>query len=394
MSANPVADPGSEHARRKLGELLATGRAIAFVGAGASAGLYPLWHQLIAQLADEAVARGLANAEQRRLWVDKYAGARPPQAVRGIREALQDGIYRSLLHTIFGPRTGSDGLRYTPVHEQMLQLPFRSYVTTNYDPGLLEARRAVRPNCADRDTGTWQDQRFMNCWLTDDQFQEDSCPTLFLHGYYERPDTIVLGAGEYREAYRDGLTRAVFEKLWTQQRLVFVGFGFTDAWLSFLADEVLTKIHARTTAEPRHIAIVGVPEDEPVSREERRAMQDQFHALMLPYPVKMLPDGGQDHSQLVELLRSVAPPERHAPPPPPPRGPVVPPQYLEWLSARCGEVELIGMDLTADAGRRGRGAAGPHERWRRRRFPRQMLLTRLGGGGRPAGPKSQGTGCW
>ena len=83
MSAHPISDAGSEHARRKLGELLASGRAIAFVGAGASAGLYPLWHQLIAQLADEAVTRGLANAEQRKLWVDKYAGARPPVARRG-----------------------------------------------------------------------------------------------------------------------------------------------------------------------------------------------------------------------------------------------------------------------------------------------------------------------
>ncbi len=39
--------PGNEHAFQQLTEVLASEKAIAVVGAGASAGLYPLWDPLI-----------------------------------------------------------------------------------------------------------------------------------------------------------------------------------------------------------------------------------------------------------------------------------------------------------------------------------------------------------
>jgi hypothetical protein len=45
--------------------VIATEEAIAFVGAGASSGLYPLWAELIRQLADEAVKQGLAEDADR-----------------------------------------------------------------------------------------------------------------------------------------------------------------------------------------------------------------------------------------------------------------------------------------------------------------------------------------
>ena len=45
--------PGNEHAFERLRALLDGGSAIAFVGAGALTGLYPLWGGLIASLVDE-----------------------------------------------------------------------------------------------------------------------------------------------------------------------------------------------------------------------------------------------------------------------------------------------------------------------------------------------------
>lgn len=347
MSRDRVPDPGNEHAREKLSKILESGRAIAFVGAGASAGLYPLWAQLIRQLAEEAVNRGLADAGQRKLWVEEYAAKRPHQAVRGIREALSEGTYFKLLGSFFGPKKGNDGRAFTAVHELLLRLPFRGYVTTNYDPSLAEARQAVCRGSAVGCTGTWQDTSFVHNWLTGEIFQPGNCPLLYLHGYYERPQTIVLGAGEYRQAYRQGLYREVFKKLWTQEHLVFVGFGFSDPWLNFVADEVLTEIEARTADEPRHIAIVAVAEGETVSAERRRAEQDQYNSLLLTYPVRSLPDGGQDHAQLLNVLQSVAPRpgSRPAPTPRAPSKPGIPSEYTAWLLARCGEVELMGLEL-------------------------------------------------
>ena len=137
--------PGDQRVLERLRQLLDSRQAIALVGAGASAGLCPLWEQLIRQLADETVARGLAPAEDRDFWL-RIASQRPQQAVRGIKQAVRgikqalgDSIYGVVLREIFRPTAAPDGNRYTPIHGALLRMPFRGYVITNYDPGLLEA---------------------------------------------------------------------------------------------------------------------------------------------------------------------------------------------------------------------------------------------------------------
>lgn len=75
--------PGNEHAFERLRDAIACGEAIAFVGAGASAGLYPLWTGLIRRLADETVKQGMAVAADRDFWLAPATKAQ--QAVRGIK---------------------------------------------------------------------------------------------------------------------------------------------------------------------------------------------------------------------------------------------------------------------------------------------------------------------
>jgi hypothetical protein len=112
MAEDREAIPGNRDAFRRLCELMKTGEAIAFVGAGASAGLYPLWAALIARLADEAVSRGRASEADRRYWLKSF-GDYPDQVVRGIKTPLGDGIYAEALREIFRPREGSVGDRFT-----------------------------------------------------------------------------------------------------------------------------------------------------------------------------------------------------------------------------------------------------------------------------------------
>jgi hypothetical protein len=189
--------PGNDYAFERLTKALASARAVAFVGAGASTGLYPLWNPLIRRLADEAVPQGLADDAERAHWLERCA-ARPQQTVRGIKDALQEGRYGSLLREIFGPKSGPDGRRFTAVHDALLRLPFRGYVTTNFDPALLEARHVIRPAAPAAGCGTWRDQDLVHRWITGDIFDEDTCPVMFLHGSHDRCDSIVLGVGEYR----------------------------------------------------------------------------------------------------------------------------------------------------------------------------------------------------
>ncbi|MGH8908706.1 MAG: hypothetical protein ACRD0K_19970 [Egibacteraceae bacterium] len=217
--------PGNGHALACLREIVASRQGIAFVGAGASAGLYPLWGELIRQLADEAVKRGDGTDDDRAYWL-RNAASSPQQVVRGIKERLGGRSFFALLEGIFAYRTGPDGNPFTPVHRALLTLPFRGYVTTNYDSGLLEARRACRPRARATGYCTWKDRDPLRAWLTGEVFGEQSCPILYAHGIFERSsETIVLGASEYHRAYQPGLFHELIKKLWGQERLVFVRAG-------------------------------------------------------------------------------------------------------------------------------------------------------------------------
>ncbi len=292
--------PGNEHVFNHLSDRLRDGQAISFIGAGASAGMYPLWGALITLLAEKAKERGRASEDDRASWL-KQRDTYPDQVVRGIKAALGNGIYTDVLRQIFGVKAGPDGNRFTPIHAALLRLTFRAHITTNFDPGLLMARRTLRPDLLGAGYATWKDADAVARWQNGAIFAEDPCPTLFAHGSWEKSDSIVLGMGEYREVYRPGAFRRLFEHLWTTEHLVFIGFSFADNWVKFIANEVLTTSGKRTT-EPRHIALIGLPDDERYAPFLRDLFTDQYDAEPLFYPVAKHPDGSPDHSALLAVL--------------------------------------------------------------------------------------------
>jgi hypothetical protein len=122
--------PGNVQAIACLVEVLRARKPIAFVGSGASAGLYPLWQQLITRLANEAVRRNRADDAARSFWL-RTLQSDPIGAASGIKQALGPDLYSALLYEIFAPRTGIDGRRYTRLQSVIVKLAFRGLVTTN-----------------------------------------------------------------------------------------------------------------------------------------------------------------------------------------------------------------------------------------------------------------------
>ena len=177
---------------------------MAFVGAGASFPLYPLWGQLIGQLADEPVRRGLATEADKAYWLRK-AGDKPLQMATQIHKKLEDPYYYTFLFETFKLKNGADGRAFTPAHAALMRAPFKAYLTTNYDPGLVEARRVVRPEIRDTSFAVWNQQFKMNAWASGDVFRsEQTCPVLFAHGVADDPANIVLDRESYHRAYRPG----------------------------------------------------------------------------------------------------------------------------------------------------------------------------------------------
>src|SRR2546430_8841623 len=87
----------SEPGLTALREYLATGRAVAFLGAGVSAPLYPLWTGLIGELVDAAAAR-LDDRQAESLRV--LASQSPEEVVEIVRTALGTGPYREALRRV------------------------------------------------------------------------------------------------------------------------------------------------------------------------------------------------------------------------------------------------------------------------------------------------------
>ena len=147
-----------------LRKYLDSGEAVAFLGAEVSAPLYPLWGRLISELVD-AVAGRLDESEAETCRV--LARDSPEEVVEIIRERLQVGSYREMLREVLRARVDPDsGRSWTAVHELVCRCPFKAVVTTNYDPGIVDARIRVRPGALSTGFMTWEDELGLDRWRT------------------------------------------------------------------------------------------------------------------------------------------------------------------------------------------------------------------------------------
>ena len=127
----------------ELRTYLDSGDAVAFLGEGASALLYPLWDGLISELVDAAAGRLDEREAQtcRALAHDSLE-----EVAEIVREALSVGRYREVLRDVLRARVDPEsGRSWTPAQELLCRCPFQAVVTTNYDPGIVDARIRVRP---------------------------------------------------------------------------------------------------------------------------------------------------------------------------------------------------------------------------------------------------------
>ena len=279
-----ISIPGNHAVYDGLQHLLREGSSIAFVGSGASFPLYPLWKQLITELAHEPVCYGLATEADEQYWA-REGVHKPLQVCSQVRERLGDPLYHTFLFDTFKDRLGHAGRPYTSAHAALVQSNFRAFLTTNYDPGLLEARRALRTDISTTSFTVWNQSFQVNRWASGDIFRSGPpSPVLFAHGHYSDPEHIILDQSSYRRAYQGTPYRRLFEDLWHQARLVFVGFGFNDLVLAQVADEVLSHTARHGGNEPRHIAILGLPVRHQYSDQMRRMVLEQYHAHPLFYP--------------------------------------------------------------------------------------------------------------
>jgi hypothetical protein len=237
-----------------LREYLASGEAVAFLGAGVSAPLYPLWDGLIGELVDAAAPR-LTDKEA--ATCRALARESPESVVEVVRRGLGPGMYREVLRQVLRVRTDPEsGRSWTPVQELVCRCAFKAVVTTNYDPGIVNARMRVRPGASATGFTTWEDELGLDRWRTRDVFGEDELPVLFAHGQHNKPDSVVLATTEYRRAYAGKLPEVLARLM--DGHLVWLGFSFADQRIAAVLREIANRAGTRIDpgGAPRHVAVM------------------------------------------------------------------------------------------------------------------------------------------
>lgn len=216
----------SKENRSAFGKLISemrTGQTLAFTGAGTSAAAgYPTWAQLIGKLAQktrEKVGNKVRWREDE-ISIEVVAGLNFLVAAEIFAGALGDDYHRILRHE-FGPKNDS-----FPDIQTLVSLPFRHFLTSNYDPTLESALSQPGQNCPYLCLHDHKAAAKFLCDLTDRQQQRH---VVHVHGRYDVPEQIVLTEERYGSQYTNS---AVVRGFWTivtvRESCVFFGFSFSD----------------------------------------------------------------------------------------------------------------------------------------------------------------------
>jgi hypothetical protein len=289
--------PGLEALRAYL----AAGDAAAFLGAGVSAPLYPLWQTMIGELVDAAEDR---LTEREAATCRALATTSPEEVVEILRQVLGTVVYREVLREVLRTRTDPvSGRSWTPVQELVCRCSFKGVVTTNYDPGIVDARMRVRAETSATGFTTWQDELGLDRWRTGRAFDDAELPVLYAHGQCNRPDSVVLATAEYRRAY-EGKLAHVLRRLVDDGHLVWIGFSFADQRIAAILREVANWSGTRADpgAAAEHVAIM--PWDPQSEGNDpgilARRAEISYRARVVLYPA---PE--EDHSALAVLLEAL-----------------------------------------------------------------------------------------
>ncbi|MBK7595327.1 MAG: SIR2 family protein [Gemmatimonadetes bacterium] len=275
------------------------GDTVLFAGAGVSmpAG-FPSWSDLLKALEGvcDSVGGGFVRDERARrddplVYVDAIKSH--VEACRGTLDRYAGELYR-----IF-----SAAPQIQPFHEDLVALPFRAFMTTNYEPTIETALASTEFEPSEKSVVIGLDYRthalaYIRSLIT----PQKGRLVAHLHGWFKQPESIVLSLSDYERAYglgRPGQVTPLLDFLNTAVppvSLVFIGFSFEDP--SFGAFLAATGDRFATWGSPIHYALIGTSQAD-ARRDVARAAQYKEH-----YSVETVfyEKRGQSHQHLYEMI--------------------------------------------------------------------------------------------
>jgi hypothetical protein len=286
--------PGNGQAFKLLTEQITNGRVTAFIGAGASVPLVPTWLQALKELTDQARDSGKIDFNDHNYLSEKLMGY-PLEVADELEGVIGSAQFRAEIGKLFRPPNGV----VTDCGNVLLKLPLDSIITTNYDCCLTTAyilNRRLKPDVYVSDTR----EHLVN-WRNAHLGQQVNTPILHLHGVYERPRSMIFTGRDYDKFYLEGRNHQFLEEVWKNQRLLVVGFSFSDPFLRIFASSSVSNLDV----ESRHFAFIGYLKDTQISLLQRKNFESKYRLRPIFYKVEMS-NGVEDHSALISCLLALA----------------------------------------------------------------------------------------
>ncbi|WP_040334690.1 SIR2 family protein [Candidatus Magnetobacterium casense] len=272
---------------QKLKEVIKSGRAIAFVGAGCSMPLgYPSWKGLTQKMLDEITKTKPAAKSM----VEMLRQENDLLVVADECKSLMGSEYYAFIGRQFEPKA-KENKKHTPEHEAIISLPFHNYITSNYDACLDSAYCFITRESAACFTYNNRQKLADYC-----NSNNESTKMIFhIHGRYDTPQDIVLTENDYKDVYHEGFISSLRSIIMTRP-VVFIGSGVND--LDFLTimrfiDSVFRKF------QDKHYAIIPCPDNGYAENEVRR-LAIKYNIVPVFYES---PDG--NHSRRGEMLNDI-----------------------------------------------------------------------------------------
>jgi len=278
------------------------GNCVAFVGAGFSAPAVPNWDALLSGIAADSKVSASTEEQVKKLLEHDRLSSRGTFDREAAAQILQDDLgkedFGSVLERVITEGTTKKGLKIVENRIRLLlQIPFQSILTTNFDY-LLQGQ--IGSDDVYRDTLRKTRDPWFNIFSWDKQ-DVRRADIVKLHGQIgkeaqsDRSD-VVLTRTEYRELLFEGSRYSNFLRgILSTRTVLFLGFSFSDAYLNLLRSEILAMLKHDPTKKPLAYAVL-----DDVGDEEGNFLLTHEGIEVLGYKTKC-----GDHSGFNEYLEAI-----------------------------------------------------------------------------------------
>jgi len=296
-----VNDPDFAEAISKLWPTIKNGSFIVWVGSGLSKNAdYPGWVETIEELCLKCKVPFLNESEE---WTSERLIEKAEEC-----KIADIDMYHSTLADLFGKPVSSTRSAYY----SLMELPFKAYVTTNFDPLLSEA-------------GAFQEDREILSYPFLPQKFEPPQPIFYIHGLARSGGratgkNLILAHSDYNEAYEDpGVVKNFVVEIFSYHPLLFLGCSLNEPEM-FKAFEKVHNIHAllkRTYPDfelPKKFIILPIRQrqirlkssDEKIERDDEKELEEfKRYEDMGIEVIRYVPNDLKNHAEIDEFLRKL-----------------------------------------------------------------------------------------